>query len=146
MRPNRSLDPRWFWWMLAGVGLVFLFMGARLVFLGAWPVIPFMLIDIGLLYWAFRQSYRSGRALEQVRLADGQLTVRRVTPYGQERTIRLEPFWTRVHLEELNADENRLWLLCKQSRVSVGRFLSPAERVEIAGLLRDALARFKDRR
>lgn len=145
LRPNRSMDPRLFWWAVAGVAGLFLLMAVRFLFLGAWPILPFMLIDVALLAWAMRASYRSGAAAEYVRLDAERLTVRKVTAFGQERRYALEPFWTRVELERIDAEQNRLWLISRQRRVLVGAQLSPPERVAIAEVLRDGLARFRAR-
>lgn len=142
LTPNRSLERRHLPWLVGGVALVMGLMGLRFLVLGAWPILPFMLIDLGLLWWAFRASYRTGRAYEVVRLDDEALTVRKVTHSGIERRIRLEPYWTRVQIERLSARENRLWLASRGRRTAVGQFLSPAEREEIYAVIEEGLARY----
>lgn len=141
LTPNRSLDRRHAWRLVAAVALVFLLGGARLLVLGAWPVIPFMVADVALLSWAFLASYRSGAAFETVRLDDAGLVVRRVTHHGVERRVRLEPVWTRVHLERVSDLENRLWLASRGARVAVGGCLSPREREEVHAVIVDGLKR-----
>lgn len=143
LTPNRSLDRRHFRWLIAGFGAITLIAGLRFVALGAWPVVPFLLLDVVLLWLAFRASYRAGRAFEEVRLDDSALTVRKVAHTGTERRIELEPFWTRVQLDRPNADENRLWLASRGRRVAVGYFLSPAEREEIYDVIADGLDRYR---
>ncbi|QMW24117.1 DUF2244 domain-containing protein [Sandaracinobacteroides saxicola] len=143
LRPNRSMEPRLFRWTVLGVGLLFALMALRFLVLGAWPVLPFLLADVALLAWAMRASYRSGRAVEYVRLSDERLTVRRVSAAGRERRVQLEPFWTRVELEVLDERQNRLWLRTRERRVSVGAFLSPPERVALADVIGEGLARFR---
>ena len=146
LTPNRSLDRRHARWLVLGVGLAMLLTGARMLWLGAWPVIPFLVIDIALVAWAFRASYRSGRGSEMVRLDADDLVVRRRSPEGQERSIRLEPSWTHARLEQLSMKQNRLWLLAHDRRVAVGRFLSPAERAAVYEVIADGLERFRNRR
>lgn len=143
LTPNRSLSPRHAWWLVGGVAAVFFAGGLRMLVLGAWPVVPFMLADIALLGWALRASYRSGRAYELVRLDAADLTVAKVSHHGQERRFRFEPFWARVQLETLGEDENRLWVTGNGGRVAVGSFLSPAERVELHQVIADGLARYR---
>lgn len=143
LTPSRPFRPRHARWLVAGVGLVFLIGGARLVALGAWPVIPFMLLDLALLGWAFAASYRSGRAYETVRLEPGSLTVRQVSPRGRTRHIEFEPQFARAELERVGDDDNRLWLDSRGRRIAVGGFLSPPERVAIHRLLADALRRLR---
>lgn len=145
LRPNRSLDPRHARWIVLGVGGVMFLTGLRVLLLGAWPVIPFLIVDVALMAWAFRASYRSGRSVEHVRLDQDDLVVRRRTSDGRERRIRLEPLWTQATLEKLSMKQNRLWLAAREKRVAVGQFLSPAEREEIHAVIADGLDRFRRR-
>ena len=145
LTPNRSLDRRHARWLLLGVGGIMLLMGVRLLLLGAWPVIPFLIIDVALLAWAFRASYRSARGFEAVRLDEDDLMVRRRTPQGRERSIRLEPTAASARLERLAMKQNRLWLTAREQRVAVGRFLSPGEREAIYEVIADGLERFRRR-
>lgn len=143
LRPNRSLLPGRFGWLLAGVAAVFGLMGLRFLLLGAWPILPFMLVDLLLLGWAMRASYRSGAAMERVRLDRRGLEVIRVSPTGRVETHRLESWRTRVDLERLPMDQNRLWLVSGQNRIAVGSFLAPFEREEIASVIADGLRRYR---
>ncbi|WP_419815731.1 DUF2244 domain-containing protein [Glacieibacterium sp.] len=143
LRPNRSLDRRHARWLIIGVGGVFLLGGLRFLVVGAWPVIPFMVIDVALLWWALRASYRSGRAYEAVRLDEVSLTVRKVSHMGRERRFRLEPYWAKAQLERLSTDENRLSVASRGVSVTVGQCLSPAEREAVHAVIVDGLARWR---
>ncbi|MFC3714511.1 DUF2244 domain-containing protein [Sphingoaurantiacus capsulatus] len=145
LTPNRSLDRRHARWIVLGVGAIMGLMALRMLWLGAWPVVPFLILDVALVVWAFRASYRSGRGFETLRLDADDLVVRRTSPEGHERRIRLEPLWTRATLERLAMKQNRLWLVARDTRVSVGRFLSPAEREAIYEVIADGLERFRRR-
>ena len=145
LRPNRSMPQRHFWLMMAGVAAIFALMGLRFLVLGAWPILPFMLADLALLWWAMRASYRSGRASEHLRLDEDGLELVRISPHGAARRTRIEPHWARVELERLNEDENRLWLLSRGHRHALGQFLSPAERAELAQVIERGLATFRRR-
>lgn len=144
LRPNRPMQPRQMWLMLAGVAAIFLLMGLRFLFLGAWPILPFMLVDVGLLGWALAESRRSGRQSEHLRLDADGLELVRINRHGRPSRTRIEPHWARVELEQLSADENRLWLAARGRRHPVGVFLSPAERAEIATVIEDGLRRFRN--
>lgn len=143
LRPNRSFDRRHARWLILAVGLLFLLGGLRLMALGAWPVVPFMLVDVALLAWAFKASYRSGRAFQTVRLDEAALTVRDVSPSGAARSTALEPYFARARLEALPADQNRLWVASRGRRVEVGQCLSPPERVAVHEVIDRALARLR---
>lgn len=143
MTPNRSLARQHAPWLVGGVALVMALGGVRLLLLGAWPVLPFMIIDVALLWWALRASYRSGERFEAVRLDDEALVVRRGQRGRPERRIRLEPFRAQVRLESLPGPDNRLWLTAGPQRILLGSFLSPAERAEVYGVVAAGLARWR---
>lgn len=143
LRPNRPMGPRQMWLMLAGVAVIFALTGLRFLFLGAWPILPFMVIDLGLLAWALRESRRSGRQSEHLRLDADGLELVRIAAQGQARRTRIEPLGARVELEEFGDCENRLWLAAGGARHPLGAFLSPPERVEIARTINLGLARFR---
>jgi uncharacterized membrane protein len=138
--PYRSLPPRGFnilMLVLAGISIA---VGTLFVSLGAWPVCGFFGLDVGLVYLAFRLSYRSARQRETLRLADDQLTVERVGIRGDRRSWRFQAFWVRVVYEEQPDDSNRLALASHGRSVPIGTFLPPPVRREVAATLRDALA------
>ncbi len=143
LRPNRSLSPLHARRLIVVVAAVSLLAGLRFLVVGAWPVLPFLFVDVALLWWAFRASYRSGRAYETVRLDADALTVRKVSAQGQERRFRLEPFWARARLEELPSGDNRLWLASREVRVLVGQCLSPPEREGVHAVISDGLAKWR---
>jgi uncharacterized membrane protein len=141
--PYRSLPPRGFnilMLVLAGVSIA---AGTLFVSLGAWPVCGFFGLDVGLVYLAFRLSYRSARQRETLRLADEELTVERVGVRGDQRTWRFQPFWVRVVFEEHPDESNRLALVSHGQNLPIGTFLPPPMRREVATTLRDALASWR---
>jgi len=144
LTPNRSFDRAHVWRVVGGVAVIFAVMGARLWVLGAWPVVPFMIIDVALLWWAFKASYRSGLAFETLRLDDAALQVCTVSPRGAERRVAFEPYWTQVQLERVSDLENRLWLACRGHRVRVAECLSPAEREQVRDVIADGLRRCRN--
>ncbi len=144
--PNRSMQPRHVPWVVGGVSLVFALMALRFLLLGAWPVLPFLLVDLALLAWALRASFRSGNAAELLRLDTHALELVRVSPLGARRCHRLEPLAVRVELERFPDTRNRLWLACRDRRIAVGSFLSAAEREELARAIEAGLARWRSGR
>jgi uncharacterized membrane protein len=139
LRPHRSLPPR-------GFGIVMLILAgascsASLFFVlrGAWPVTPFFGLDVGLVYLAFRLSYRSARQRERLHLTEDELTLERVDVYGERQRWRFQPFWLRVVLEEPDPTSNHLYLASHGRKIPVGTFLAPVERRKLASSLKDAL-------
>lgn len=143
LTPNRSFDRGHVRWVLGAVGVIFLLGGLRFLALGAWPILPFMVIDVALLWWAFRASYASGRGHERLVLDGDRLELLRVSAQGAERRFGFEPLWTRVQLEETPLGDVKLWLAARERRVSLGRFLSPRERREVGALVSSVLADYR---
>ena len=143
LRPHRSLSPAGFWAIMAVVaGFSFV---AGIVFwsVGAWPVVGFLGLDVVLVYVAFKASYASSRAYERVRLSPHALLLERRSAAGRHESFALQPYWLRV---EFNNDPDRpdsLRLRSHGRSFSIGTFLSPDERAEVAKRLDAALARLR---
>lgn len=140
---NRSLSPNHARWLIGLVGGIFFLGGLRFLALGAWPVLPFMAVDVALLWWAFRASHASGAGHERVLLAGDSLTLTRVTARGQEKRFGFEPLWTRVQVDEFPLGDAQIWLAARDRRVSVGRCLSAPERREVAAAIAAALTTYR---
>ena len=143
LAPHRSLPPRGF-----HVLMLILFaasLGISLGFweIGAWPVCGFFGLDVGLIYLAFRLSYRSARQRETLRLGADAFTVERVDIYGDRRLWRFQPFWLRVILEERPDESNRLLVASHGRSLVIADFLGAAMRRELAATIREALARWR---
>ena len=130
-------------WLVAGVGIIFFIGGLRFLALGAWPILPFMVVDVALLWWAFRASYRSGGGHERVVLDADSLTLLRVSPLGAEKRFGFEPLWTRVHVEETPLGDAHVFLAARGRRVRVGSFLSAPERREVGAAIAAALSAYR---
>jgi uncharacterized membrane protein len=141
--PYRSLPPRGFNVLMLVLAAISVAAGTMFVSLGAWPVCGFFGLDVGLVYLAFRLSYRSARQRETLRLADDQLTVERVGVRGERRMWRFQAFWVRVIYEERGDDSNRLALASHGQSLPIGTFLPAPARREVATTLRDALTRWR---
>jgi uncharacterized membrane protein len=143
LRPHRSLSPGGFAIIMTLlIGLSFV---GGIVFLlaGAWPVIGFLGLDVVLVYVAFRASYARGRDYERIVLLPGSLTIERVSRRAGSERVELQPYWLRVDLEDGPEPAMRLHLRSHGESTIVGGFLSPQERIELAGMLREALARLR---
>ncbi|MEQ1929011.1 MAG: DUF2244 domain-containing protein [Parvularculaceae bacterium] len=141
--PNRSLPNAGFLAVMAVVIGVNLTLGTAFFLLGAWPVLGFCGLDIFLVWLAFRLSYRQGRLRERVRLTSDELLVSRVLPSGHESRWRLQPFWTRVHIDRPLRHESQVKVTSKGGTLILGSFLSPEERAEFAEALGGALQKLK---
>jgi uncharacterized membrane protein len=143
LTPNRSLGRRHARWLLIGVGGLLALGSLRFLALGLWPVVPFLLVDLALLAWALRASYRSGRGHERLVLDDHALVVTRVAANGGRQETRLDALFTRVLITETPLGDAHLFLAARGLKLRVGAFLSAAERRAVGAEVRAALARYR---
>ena len=146
LRPAPPLSAQAMVLVLGAVGLANFVLGAIFVLKGAWPVMPFMGLDVALLVWAFHRCRRVAQSYERVVLSLSCLHLTR-HPYGEQTSeISLNPYWLNVGIEE-EAEQPRHLLLSSHGRsVELGAFLAPDERLRLAQLLRLALVAAKSYR
>jgi uncharacterized membrane protein len=138
-QPYRSLSPRGYKWLfrvVVGVNLI----GAVVVAaIQAWPVLPFMGLDIVALYFAFRASYGQAHAFERISIDTSSLTVIRSDVQGHQQSISLPSYWAQVVFQG-DGDGGTIKVRSHGHEVEVGRFLPGPERELFADALRKALA------
>ena len=143
--PHRSLSPRGFAALMAGIIVAMAAVAIFFTLLGAWPVLPFFGAEIVLIFAAFRMNNRDARAFEAVRLTTDALTVDQVRASGRHhRHAFRPPHWLRVELTPRPGGDNELTLASHGRSLVIGRFLSADERQAFAGDLRRALKRLVD--
>ncbi len=142
--PHRSLSPLGFRTLMLVLGFFSLALGSVFLSLGAWPIVGFLGLDVGLVYLAFRANYASARAYERLRLTEDALIVERGLPSGRADSYSLQPYWLRVELEAPLGRTTRLKLTTHGRSLVIGAFLSPEERNEVARRLSAALAHWRN--
>jgi uncharacterized membrane protein len=140
LTPYRSLSPAGFAILMSAIGLVGFAAGIAFYLIGAWPVIGFGGVELGLFYLMFRLNYRSARISERVRLTPAALTVERRNLGGEVQRWSFPAYWLRVELAEPTEPDSLLTLSSHGRSLVIGRFLPPAERLDFANALRAALA------
>lgn len=140
LTPHRSLGPRGFLLLMGTLCALSFGTGLAFILSGAWPVVGFLGLDVLLVWVAFRLNYRHARQYERLLLTRESLEVERVTHHGETRRWRFQPAWVRVEIREPAEPDTPLELASHGRRLSIGSFLSAAERVELAHALRRALA------
>lgn len=137
LTPHRSLSPHGEA-LLVGVVVACLALPALLFLrLGAWPVIPFLGLDLVLVVWALKASFRHARLYERVRVTPAALGIVRVWPSGRAESWRFSPALTRIEMAP--AGNGRLKLTCGSQSLVLGGFLGPDERESLAHALKGAL-------
>jgi uncharacterized membrane protein len=140
LTPHRSLNRTGFLVLMAFITAVSFVAGVAFWIMGAWPVFGFFGLDILVIYWAFRINYRRGDATEDIVVTPSELRVRRVSHRGHVVEWVLNPLW--VQFEQKTHAEfgiERLYLVSRGRRVSIGSFLGPEEKASFAKALMAAL-------
>jgi uncharacterized membrane protein len=138
--PHRSLNRTGFTVLMAFIGVVSFVAGIAFCLMGAWPVLGFFGLDLLVIYWAFRVNFRSASATEDIVMTPSELRVRRVNHRGHVMEWTLNPLW--VQLEKTGDPEfgiERLYLVSRGRRLSVGHFLGPEEKESFSRALLSAL-------
>ena len=140
LTPHRSLGRTGFVVLMCLIGGISFVAGLVFFIAGAWPVMGFFGLDVLLVYIAFKVSYRSAAAYEQVTMTPSTLTVRKVSHRGKVAEWTLNPVWVRLQRE---ANEEfgieRLFLVSHGRRLPVATFLGPQEKASFASALSAAL-------
>jgi uncharacterized membrane protein len=140
LTPHRSLGRTGFIVLMCLIGGISFAAGLVFFLAGAWPVMGFFGLDVLLVYIAFKVSYRSAAAYEQVTMTPSTLTVRKVSHRGEVAEWTLNPVWVRLQRE---ANEEfgieRLFLVSHGRRLPVATFLGPNEKASFASALAAAL-------
>ena len=140
LTPHRSLGRTGFIVLMCLIGGISFVAGLVFFIAGAWPVMGFFGLDVLLIYIAFKVSYRTAAAYEQVTMTPSTLTVRKASHRGQFAEWTLNPVWVRLQRE---ANEEfgveRLFLVSHGRRLPVATFLGPAEKANFANALSAAL-------
>ena len=141
LRPHRSASAGSVRTLICLVALAWFAVGIVFVFVGAWPVAPFLGLEVILLYGAFRMNARAGNALEAINLTDSALTVRKVNFWGKQKSFSFPPYWLQVNFDEPPTHRSLLELRSHGHSLVIGTFLQPRERLELAQVLRRELSR-----
>lgn len=143
LRPRRALSAgqfRGFFGLLATVmGLVAAYAYSQ----GNVFAPAFAVLDAAIVAAALRWVWRQGERFEVIALDERTLEVRRSAQ--AEPAFRAHPYWVRLELAGAG-DGHRVRLGSQGRQVEVGAFLSPEERLDLAGRLKDLLAAASGRR
>jgi uncharacterized membrane protein len=140
LTPHRSLNRTGFLVLMAFLSAVSFAAGLAFLLMGAWPVLGFFGLDIVAIYWAFRINFRHAKASEEIWVTPSELRVRRVSHRGHVVEFVLNPLWVQLD-QKIHAEFGieKLYLVSKGRRVSIGSFLGADEKASFAKALLAAL-------
>ncbi|MDQ1833373.1 DUF2244 domain-containing protein [Massilia scottii] len=136
LKKNCSMSPRQVGVAYGLLCLFLLVIGLGFALHGAWFVLVFALLDIGVLAAALLCYARHAGDRERIALSDGCLLVERVEA-GQVRSIRLEACWTRIAMPD--RQRSLIALESRGVRVEIGGFIGEELREQVAQELRREL-------
>jgi uncharacterized membrane protein len=139
LTPHRSLNGLGFAILMTVVAAVNIGLGVSFMLQGAWPIFGFCGLDALLFYVMFRLNYRSARMFERVRLLPDELIVERHDARGGTEKWSFQPYWLRIAIDDPPEHHSQLVLSSHGRSLTIGSFLSPGERSDLAKALRQAL-------
>jgi uncharacterized membrane protein len=140
LTPHRSLNRTGFLVLMTFLSVVSFAAGTAFWLKGAWPVFGFFGLDVLVVYWAFRINFRRASASEEITVTPSELRVRRVSHRGHVVEWVLNPVWVQLD-QKVHAEFGieRLYLVSRGRRVSIGNFLGADEKASFAKALMAAL-------
>ena len=140
LAPHRSLNRTGFLVLMGFLSAVSFATGIAFLLMGAWPVLGFLGLDVLVVYWAFRVNFRRAAATEEITVTPLELRVRRVSHRGHVVEWVLNPLWVQLD-QKIHAEFGieRLYLVSRGRRVSIGNFLGADEKASFAKALMAAL-------
>jgi uncharacterized membrane protein len=136
--PNRSLGPSGRRWALGAIAATTLGVAGFAMAIGAWPVMPFAGLEVGLVALAFRVLRLHDADFERLEVRDDEVVVEARCARSVSRFVANRP-WTRVVLRS-RGSRCTLNLAYAGRSVRLGRMLSDEGRRRLAAQLRARLA------
>jgi uncharacterized membrane protein len=139
--PHRSMSARGVTVLSLAIAGVSLLLALRFWFIGAWPVVCFTVVEVGLATFLMRLNLLHARQSEMLLLSEERLKVVRTDWRGRRSECALPAAWLRVRLEERPARVSRLVVATRDGEEEIGESLGETEKQALATALRDALQR-----
>jgi uncharacterized membrane protein len=132
------------YWVIGTLTGLALLIGVRFWVLGAWPVLPFGALEVGLVVVMLCVNARQARGSELILLSETELRIVRTEPSGQRQERVLPSGWLTVWLEERDGRVPRLMLSRYGINEEIARALGEAEKRDLAACLSRALHRARN--
>ena len=136
LRPNCSGSLKGLHIFIGSLLAVFIPTGVIFILVGAWPVFGFMGVELLFLYAALRLSQRRCAIVERISISSVAFIVERVDHWGRVKVWSFPPQWLRVE----SRHDKGLDLHSHGRSLTIGGFLTPDERLEVASSLERELA------
>ena len=138
--PHRSLSQRGFALLLVILGSLAIAIGLGFFLIGAWPVIGFMGLELGVLYIAFRLNYRDGKVCEQLLIHARGIDIVRISAKGAQTRQTLPSLWIEAQLIKQKGRRRILQLRHHHDFYEIGAFLPPAEKKDLMAMINQRIS------
>lgn len=135
VRPNCSLSPAGRRCVLFLIASVTFGIALGFAIAGAWPVLPFAGLEVGLLVWAFRELDGHAGDYELITIRGDSVVVERRDGHELSRH-EFNRHWARLLTEQDGSGVQALRLRSHGREVVLGRCLAPEARAALARALR----------
>lgn len=141
--PYRSLGSRGYLYLMIGfIGLIFI-LSLLFYSLGAWPVIGFLGIEIGLVWLVFRMNYNAGRNFEKISITPESTAVEKVGWRGDKHHFNIPSPWIKASCVKGEGRSDKLILKYHSEQLEIGSFLPPREKTSLADALNESFERMR---
>jgi uncharacterized membrane protein len=137
--PHRSLSRRGLFRLQAVIVGLCCLTALRFWLLGAWPVLVFSFVEIGIAVFLLHLNVRRARASEMVLLSEDALRVVRTDRHGRRQERSISSAWLNVVMDEAPGRVPKLLLVAHGAREEIGAVLGEREKRDLAAALRSAL-------
>ena len=123
--------------MMVVLGGMMLSMGLVFFFIGAWPVIGFMGLEIGVLYLAFKLNYKAAQRREKLLATADVFRIERTSPDGDTTIDELPSPWLKARLDpteppkENQRIQQKLVVTSHGKSAEIGAFLHQSEKQDL---------------
>jgi uncharacterized membrane protein len=139
---NCSMSPQALVWLLVFTACLSFAIGIGFALFGAWPVLPFVGLELIALAAAFYAHARHAADYEQIVVRDGVMLVE-VHEGGRCEVHRFHPGWVQLHTRKA-ADDVRVGIRSHGRELEIGRHLDAPGRGLLAVELAGRLKRYRD--
>lgn len=141
-RRNCSLRPHALAWSLVFTACLSFAIGLGFAAVGAWPVLPFVGLEVAALAAAFRVHARHAADFERIVVRGGEMRVE-VGEAGRVRVHGFHPGWVQVCARRVQ-DTVRIGVRSHGRELEIGRHLDAPARGLLAAELASRLKRYRD--
>lgn len=140
--PPRSLSPGGFRVLALLLGVFATVTAGLFLLLGAWPILPFLGIEVGFaLALVALHARGAARKSEILLLTPGRLTIARTDARGRREEMVLDPYWARVTYAQDPAHAGVLRIESRGRSVEIARDLAAEDKASLHAALAGALRR-----